>query len=196
MKKLALVFLPLILIACSSAQSRQQRPEILVLGTYHMANPGQDIFNMQVDDVLSSKRQKEIAQLLEVLKRFHPTKIAVESPVYRDRVQKEYAQYLEGKYQLSRNEIDQIGYRLAKELGMKTIYPVDYDGEFPMERLLNFTKAKGKSQQLDQLMSEMGEMVKELDSYLKSHTVLETMQYVNSDNHVAQDVGFYYRQAH
>lgn len=42
------------------------RPEILVLGTYHMANPGHDIHNLQADDVLSPKRQQEIAQLLEV----------------------------------------------------------------------------------------------------------------------------------
>jgi hypothetical protein len=43
------------------AQSNE-RPEILVLGTYHMANPGHDIHNMQADDVLSPKRQQEIAQ--------------------------------------------------------------------------------------------------------------------------------------
>ena len=58
---------------------QEARPEILVLGTYHMANPGHDIYNMQADDVLSPRRQQEIAQLIEVLKKFHPTKIAIES---------------------------------------------------------------------------------------------------------------------
>ena len=32
------------------------RAEVLVLGVYHMANPGRDIFNLQVDDVLAPKR--------------------------------------------------------------------------------------------------------------------------------------------
>src|SRR5205823_4480694 len=50
-------------------------PEILVLGTYHMANPGHDIHNMQADDVLAPQRQQEMAQLMEALKKFHPTKI-------------------------------------------------------------------------------------------------------------------------
>jgi len=59
------------------------RPPILVLGTYHMANPGHDIHNMQADDVLSPRRQQEIAQLIEVLRRFHPTKIAIEADVGR-----------------------------------------------------------------------------------------------------------------
>ena len=49
------------------------RAEVLVLGVYHMANPGKDIFNMKADDVLAPKRQAEIAQLIEVLKKFHPT---------------------------------------------------------------------------------------------------------------------------
>lgn len=34
--------------------------EVLVLGVYHMANPGRDIFNLQADDVLVPKRQAEI----------------------------------------------------------------------------------------------------------------------------------------
>ena len=55
------------------------RAEVLVLGVYHMANPGHDIFNMQADDVLAPKRQAEIAQLIAALKSFHPTKIAVEA---------------------------------------------------------------------------------------------------------------------
>jgi hypothetical protein len=43
------------------------RAEVLVLGTYHMANPGRDIFNMQADDVLAPKRQTEIAEVVAVL---------------------------------------------------------------------------------------------------------------------------------
>jgi hypothetical protein len=44
---------------------------------------------------------------------------------------------------LSRNEIDQIGYRLAKELAHRAVYPVDKNGGFPWQRLLNYAKANG-----------------------------------------------------
>ena len=39
-----------------SQQSPAERAEVLVLGVYHMSNPGHDIFNMQADDVLAPKR--------------------------------------------------------------------------------------------------------------------------------------------
>src|SRR5229473_4439431 len=111
----SLLFLGLLAIPSASWAQSDARSEILVLGTYHMANPGHDIHNMQADDALSPKRQQEIAQLIEVLKRFHPTKIAIEADVRRNRVEQDDSDYRAGKYTLSRNETNQIGYRLAKD---------------------------------------------------------------------------------
>ena len=170
------------------------RAEVLVLGVYHMANPGRDIFNTQADDVLAPKRQAEIAQLIEVLKNFHPTKIAVEAD--DDRVPKRYTDYLAGKHELTRDETEQIGFRLAKELGHKTVYPVDEPAEFPFQRIVDYAKASGRSKELDAVLSEIDGMVKAKDQYLASHTVLETLLYMNADDKVAENVGFYYRQAH
>jgi hypothetical protein len=172
------------------------RAEVLVLGVYHMANPGRDIYNMQADDVLAPKRQAEIVQLVEVLKRFRPTKIAVERDVWDSRLPKDYADYVAGKHELTRNEIEQIGFRLARELGHEAVYPVDADGEFPFPRVVNFSWASGRSKELDAIMGETGEMVKAQGQYLASHTVLETLLYMNADDKVARDMGFYYRQAH
>ena len=171
------------------------RAEVLVLGVYHMANPGRDVFNMSADDVLAPKRQAEITELLEVLRKFQPTKIAIEADPYGKRPQ-EYADYLAGKHTLSRNENDQIGYRLAKELGHKKIYPVDADGDFPFTRFTNYAKGSGRAKELEALMADIGAMVKAQGEYLASHTVLETLLYMNTDAKVTQDVGFYYRQAH
>ena len=177
-------------------QAASARAEVLVLGAYHMANPGRDIFNMKADDVLAPKRQAEIVQLMEVLKRFQPTKIAIEADIYSKRRPQEYSDYLAGKYTLTANEIDQIGYRLAKEMGHRAIYPVDVDGDFPFQRLVNYAKGSGRSKEMEALMAEVGEMVKAQDQYLQSHTVLDMLLYMNADQKVAADVGFYFRQAH
>jgi hypothetical protein len=183
----------LIVLAASLALAQtEQRPEILVLGTYHMANPGHDIYNMQADDVLAPKRQQEIAQVIEVLKKFHPTKIAIESDVFSKKAPQQYADYLAGKYTLSRNEIDQLGYRLAKALGHKTVYPIDVDGDFPWQHVLNFAKAKGTSAKLETIDGQWGTMVKEQDEYLQAHSVLETLEFMNSDARAAHDMGLYY----
>jgi uncharacterized protein DUF5694 len=191
MKKV-LLLLGLLAIPVAARSQSAARPEILILGTYHMANPGHDIHNMQADDVLSTKRQQDIAQLIEVLKRFHPTKIAIESDVTSQHLQKEYADYLAGKYKLSRNEIDQIGYRLARELGHKAVYPVDVDGDFPWQRVVNYAKANGMSDKFDANNAGFGTMVKEQGDFLATHTVLETLQLMNSDARVARDMGLYF----
>ncbi len=178
------------------AQSPAPRAEVLVLGVYHMANPGHDIFNTKADDVLAPKRQQEIAELARVLEKFAPTKVAVEADVWSQRVPKEYGDYLVGKYTLSRNEIDQIGYRVAKDMGHKAVYPVDVDGDFPFQRLVNYAKGAGKAKELESMESEIGAMVKTQNDYLLSHSVLETLLYMNADQKVADDVGFYFREAH
>jgi len=40
----------------------------LVPGVFHMNNPGQDLSNLQVDDVLIPKGQKEIAETVVALR--------------------------------------------------------------------------------------------------------------------------------
>lgn len=175
--------------ACAQSDSH---PEILVLGTYHMANPGRDIFNMRADDVLAPKRQQEIVQAVEVLKKFRPTKIAVESEVGSTATTQHYTDYLAGKYSLSRNEVEQLGFRLAKELEQKTIYPVDEEGDFPFGRVVNYAKANGRADKLEALQASMGARIKEQGDFLSSHTVLETLDFMNADSRVAGDIASYF----
>lgn len=188
MKKVSAILAVLAFAIACQGQSEVE-PEILVLGTYHMANPGRDMYNMNADDVLSPKRQREIEQLTEVLKRFQPTKIAVESEVGSKRVEQEYVDYLAGKHTLARNQIDQVGYRLAKELGQHTVYPVDVEGDFPMQRVINYAKDNGRGDKFEQMMSGWGTVVKEQGDYLHSHTVLEMLEYMNSDGRAAKRHG-------
>ncbi|MGB8582821.1 MAG: DUF5694 domain-containing protein [Candidatus Sulfotelmatobacter sp.] len=191
MRKTSLILGALAISVVSWAQS-DARPEILVLGTYHMANPRRDIYNVKADDVLSPQRQQEITQLIEVLKRFHPTKIAIEADAGSQRVGQEYSDYLAGKYLLSRNETNQIGYQLAKELGHHAVYPVDEEWDFPMARVTNYAKANGLKEKLDAATATWGTMAKEEGDFLQSHSVLETLGYINSDSRVAKDVAAYF----
>jgi hypothetical protein len=180
----------------SPATDSPPRAEILVLGVYHMANPGRDIFNTVADDVLAPKRQAEIAELIEVLKAYRPTKIAVEAAFNNSAIASRYAAYVAGDHELSRNETEQIGYRLARELGHETVYPTDASGEFPFPRLQDYAKAHDRTAELDALMAQVGAAVEAQSAYLASHTVLETLLEMNSDESVAQGVGYHYRQAH
>lgn len=177
-------------------QGAEDRAEVLVLGVYHMANPGRDIANVQADDVLSPRRQAEMAELVAVLRKFNPTRIAVEASFDNDVTARRYSDYLAGSYQLTRNEREQIGFRLAKEMGHRTVYSVDVDGEFPYPRLVDYATAHDLQEELDGLMREVRASVDATNAYLASHTILETLLYTNSDEKVAEAVAFYYRQAH
>lgn len=188
------------ILLCSAVGSWAQnacagKPQILVLGTYHMANPGHDMYNMQVDDVRAPKRQQELAQLADVLAKYQPTKIAIEADPDSKSVPAAFQDYLAGKHELSRDEIEQIGFRLAKHLGQKEVYPVNVEGEFPQQRLVNYAKAKDRSLELEKILSSVGQSVTQEDVYLKSHTVLETLLYMNSPESVAAGSSFYMQVA-
>ncbi|GJM34347.1 MAG: hypothetical protein DHS20C18_33480 [Saprospiraceae bacterium] len=98
---------------------------LLLLGSYHMSNPGLDMFNMESDDVQAPKRQKEIQAVVDRLALWRPTKVAVEAPYGDSATIARYQDYLRGKITLRNSEEEQIGFRLAKQLGHKTIYPID-----------------------------------------------------------------------
>jgi hypothetical protein len=109
-----------------------QQPTLLVLGTGHFHNPGRDLFNTKVDDVLGERRQQEIVALVEQLASFRPTHIAVERPSKdQSRLDARYRDYREGRYKLSRAEDEQIGLRLAAKLGLARVYAVDWNEEPP-----------------------------------------------------------------
>ncbi len=169
--------------------------EVLVLGTYHMGNPGRDIFNMEADDVLSAKRQAEIREVLDVLARFRPTKIAIEADSDSRKI-KQYQDYLAGKYELGRDERDQIGFRLGKELNLSEIYGIDADGDFPFLPLQDYAKAHGREKELESLMGQVGKTVQDENEFLKSHSVLEMLLRMNSSDAVRRGLAGYAMFAH
>ena len=106
------------------------KPTIMVLGSGHLANPGKDAFNIRMDDVLAPKRQIEIKLLVSQLKKFRPTKVALQADQrFAPEINVNYQDYVDGTYDLKRWEHDQIGYRLAKEMEHPEVYCVDFSPE-------------------------------------------------------------------
>ena len=171
------------------------RAEVFVLGTYHMANPGSNLFDAEADDVLSPRRQAEIAEVIEVLKQFRPTKIAVEARFNDRGTQERYAEYLAGRYELTRNETDQLGFRLARELGHEAVYPVDVYGDFPYPRLIKYAEATRRTPEFEAWQAAEAERAEANGAHMASHTIIETLLRYNSDDQVSQGVGSYFQLA-
>lgn len=121
----------LILVRPAAAQ---EPARVMVLGTYHFANPGLDVVQTSVADVLTPRKQAEIAAITDALAAFAPTRIAVEQvPERQPRLDSLYAEYRAGRYVLGRNEVDQLGFRLAARLGLDGVQAVDHDGRHALD---------------------------------------------------------------
>jgi hypothetical protein len=169
--------------------------EVLVLGTYHMDNPGKDLINLKADDVLSSKRQAEIIELINVLARFNPNKIAIEADSDSKKV-RQYKDYLAGNYELNRDERDQLGFRLGKQLKLPKIYGIDASGDFPFYALQDYAKAHGREEELESLITQAGKKVQDDNGFLKSHSVLQMLLRINSPEAVRRNLAEYAMFAH
>jgi len=101
--------------------------DLFILGTFHFKDAGLDGYKPKHDiDILSKERQQEMQEVLDQIRKFKPTKIAVEWKKDRQpKLDSLYNEYLAGRFELKSNEIYQIGFRMGKELGHKKLYAVD-----------------------------------------------------------------------
>ena len=180
------------LLAQGQAQSIEtDKAHILVLGTFHLANHNKDMFNVQADDMLAPKRQAEIAAFVESLKAFQPTKIAVEAAVGQPELNEKYRQYLAGKYTPTADEIEQIGFRLAKELGHTQLYPINVMADFPFEAVQDFAKKNGKEALLNHTLEQAPRQVEKISDTLKNGTVGDVLRYMNQEEEIRKDQALY-----
>lgn len=164
-------------------KNAKTKPTLVFLGTYHMSATTTNTINREVDDITSSTRQKQVVELVEKLKKFKPTKIAVECDIEDDaKTQEFYNQYLAGTRQLSKNEINQIGFRLAKELNHKKVYCVDW-GIFPEDQLYWYEKYAAKDAELNDFLKKVyADLKKDSDAEnekLRTLSVTEQLVFLN-----------------
>jgi len=103
------------------------RAQLLFLGVFHFADQGLDVYKPRFHlDITSPERQRQVEELVEGLALFRPTKVAIEAdPQLQARLDSLYGAYLKGIYPLGENEVYQLGFRLAKRLGLPRVWAAD-----------------------------------------------------------------------
>jgi len=177
------------LVALPTLCNAAEPVSVIIVGGFHMSNPGKDLHNMQADDMLAPKRQKEIAAVTDALAKFKPTLVAVEWPA--DIVDQRYPQYLKGTLAPSHNEVVQLGFRLAKTAGLKSVAGIDVDGEFPFEAVQTYAKAHGQSDLLAAVGAETDKFVKKQSDMLASGTVGGVLRFLNDPALIENGNDFY-----
>jgi hypothetical protein len=190
MRRLAL---SLLLAFVAPLAGAAQPVEVLVLGTFHMDNPGRDLHNMRVDDVLVPKRQKELEDVARSLARFAPTKVMVEAQ-RRDpgaATLPRYRLFKEGKAEPTRNEVTQIGFRLAQRMGHAEVYGIDVDGDFPYEAVQTFAEQHGQKALLDDYGRRIDAELAATSAVLAKGSIGQTLRYINEPARIATNNAFY-----
>lgn len=161
----------------------------MIVGDFHMSNPGRDLHNIQADDMLAPRRQAEIAAAVEGLARFKPTLVAAEWPA--DLAAQRYAAYRKGTLEPSHNEVVQLGFRLAAKAALDTVAGIDVDGEFPYEAVQAYADAHGMKDVLAGANAQIETFVKTQDETLKTGTVSRVLRYLNDPALTAGGNDFY-----
>lgn len=143
-------------VAGASAVLAAEPVQVMILGTYHMGNPGLDLANAKADDVTSPKRQAEIKAVVDELAKWRPTKVLVETQVPAPFTVASYRQFTPAELATNRNETRQIAFRLANQLGHKDVYGFDErpgPGEpeyFQWKRVEEFARKNGRAGEIDE----------------------------------------------
>ncbi|HEX3809092.1 MAG TPA: DUF5694 domain-containing protein [Rhizomicrobium sp.] len=163
--------------------------EVMIVGDFHMNNPGRDLHNVQVEDVLTPKRQAEIAAAVSGIAQLKPTMVDVEDDA--PGASQKYADYLKGTLPPSHSEIVQLGFRLAKQMNLQTVHGIDVEGEFPYDAVDAYAKAHGESAILDAANNDIGKMVDMIGKTLAAGTVSDVLRYLNDSARLSRDNDFY-----
>jgi hypothetical protein len=181
--------LGLLFALSTSAYAADAPVQVMIVGGFHMNNPGLDMHDLAVDDVLAPRRQAEIEGISQALLRFHPTMVDAEWPAYI--AAQRYDAYLKGTLAPSHNEVVQLGFRLAHEAGLSTVHGIDVDGEFPYDAVQTYAQAHGQSALLDEQDAAIVAMVKRQADLLSGKGISATLRYLNDPAVIAHGNDFY-----
>ncbi|MFB6253155.1 MAG: DUF5694 domain-containing protein [Halobacteriaceae archaeon] len=174
--------------------------KVMILGVYHMDNPGLDEVNVQADDVLAQQRQEELQSLIERFIEWEPDLIALEYPYdNEDELNALYQAYRSGERRYdqadsddsndsntnesevsSRNEVIQIGFRLAEYLDHERVAPVDEKPPQPeTDPFADRDIESTRKTDISVLASETYQQ--KVDKRLQESTIPEYLAWLNSE---------------
>jgi|SRR5579884_883810 len=176
----------------SAAQSG--KTEVMILGVAHLVSK-RDVYNSVFQDSpLSAKRQAQIADVLDHLARFRPTKVLIEQPMGDRKIEQQYQDFLSRRFTLGANEVYQFGFRLAAKARNRTIYPIDtfdpalIDESTPSgQRIMAYLKANFtavKDPRTDTYIAHQ-------NAIERSGTYLELLRYLNTDAAIDANASWY-----
>lgn len=192
-KTISTFLITILIVTSTFGQKTKQKTKILLIGTIHFETPHLDKFELKTDDFLSSKRQKELEELIGVLKRTNADKVMIEKPFDQQKlIDSLYNAYLQKRYKLTVSEREQIGFKLAEKLNLKHINCIDAPYRMKHDSLLGATaKEKNQLYLLNELSIDANNLLLEIDNVVKRNSITEVIKYINTNELLQRNLSLY-----
>jgi len=166
-------------------------PVVMLVGVYHFDNPGRDVVNLQSDDVRAPTRQAEIVALMDQFARFAPTVVAIEETADDAALtSKFWADYRAGRRLDSRDERDQLGFRLAERLEARVV-AIDFDQPLPFGPLMQAAQSTAPELQA-RLMAAAQGIANGVNTALATGTIADALLTLNTPDALSRNDALYY----
>ena len=152
--------------------------EVMILGTFHFGSaPG-------FADVMAPEQQAEIRAVVDSLADFRPTKIALEEVIEDvSTLDSLYSAYRAGSHALTRNERQQLGFRLAAQMGHTQVYAIDHKKPWPNQKAVAWAR-EYRPAFLTYYRDWREQRRAEYDSLFRNASIREILRHMNTRQHL------------
>lgn len=171
----------------------EKKTRVLLLGTIHFNNPNIDQFNPETRDIFSKESQRDLDVLVDRLSTLNISKIFVErEPSMQENLDSLMQEYVSGDYALGRNEVYQIGFRLAKRLQHHQVYAVDdQTTDFDFEKIQAYAANHQQMHFIDQLNLLGTTLVDKINKLFQHNSIMQALAYINTDKMLKENSRYY-----
>ncbi len=170
--------LTVLLVLASPVLAADEEPaQVLLVGLFHFHNPGQDVVKTDVLDVMTDENQAYLQALSQRIAALEPTSVLLEyNPASQQEMQAEYNDYRAGSFELTHNEIYQLGFRIAALAGLEAVHSFDerevgWDAEALFQSIEADPELKAR---LDSMIAEITEETNRKQATLPLADLLRT----------------------
>ncbi len=112
---------------CATPALSADPAQLLLLSTFHFKDAGLDAVKVKDFDVMAPAPQAYLEALTDRLAAFNPTHVMLEyTPEEDEEVNGLYHQFIAGEHQLASNEVEQLGFRIAKKAKLERLEGFDH----------------------------------------------------------------------
>ena len=156
----------------------------MILAVFHFVS-NNDAIKFPKENLLTETRQLEIDDLNKSLAKFGADKIFIEwQPTAQKRVDSTYDEYLKGRFELTANEVHQIGFKLANILHHSRVYCMDAPGLYRYDTVRATARKSGQINAINSYFNEWRRKALIEDSLQRLMTIKERLRAVNDPKNI------------